>query len=70
MSADRVKLRFLRPYAAYRKGDTVEMDRGPAKSLILAEVVELVGEQPQLELAMPERRNVETADATPRRRRR
>ena len=68
MLADHVRLRFLRPHGAYRKGDIIEYPRGPAKSLVLAGAVEIVPEDRQLlEVAMVERREAETADA-PRRR--
>jgi hypothetical protein len=70
-TTDRIRIRFLRPYRAYRKGDVIEMDRGQAKGWVVAGIVELVGEQqPELEVAVAERRDVETADATPRRKRR
>lgn len=64
MPADYCKLRFLRPHAAYRKGDVIDYPRGPAKSLVIAGICELVGQElPLLEAAVVERRNVETADA-------
>ena len=48
----------------------IEYPRGPAKSLLLAGICEpLVEEQPLLEAAVVEHRNVETADAKMRRRR-
>jgi hypothetical protein len=47
------------------------MDRGPAKSLVLhGYAVQHVEEQPLLEVATAERRDVETADAPRRRKRR
>lgn len=62
--ADYCKLRFLRPHAAYRKGDVIDYPRGPGKSLVLAGICELVGQElPLLEAAVVEHRNVETADA-------
>jgi hypothetical protein len=68
MPDDQVTLRFLRPHGVYRKGDTITYPRGPAKSLLFAGVCEIVPEERQLlEVAMVERRDVETADA-PRRR--
>lgn len=68
MPADHIKLRFLRPHSAYRKGDVIDYPRGPAKSLVIAGICEPVAqEQPLLEVAVVERRNVETADARPRR---
>jgi len=67
--SDRIKVQFLRPFRAYRKGDVIEMDRGPAKSWVLAGVVvPFEQEQRVIEDAMVERR-AETADE-PRRRRR
>lgn len=68
MPADHVSLRFLRPHAAYRKGDIITYPRGPAKSLLIAGICELVREElPLVETATVERRS-ETAD-NPRRRR-
>ena len=68
MRDDQAKIRFVRPYQAYRRGDVIVMDRGPAKSLILhGYAINHVEEQPLLEVAMVERQDVETADA-PRRR--
>lgn len=65
---DHVRLRFLRPHGAYRKGDIITYPRGPAKSLLVAGAVELVRDEPQLlEVAMVENRGVETADAPKRR---
>ena len=67
--SDRIKVQFLRPFRAYRRGDVIEMDRGPAKSWVLAGVVAPVGQEQRLiEEATGEGR-AETADA-PRRRRR
>lgn len=71
MPIDHVKLRFIRPHGAYRKGDIIDYPRGPAKSLLLAGICEpLVEEQPLLEVSVVEHRNVETADARPRRKKR
>lgn len=71
MPSDRISVRFIRPYQAYRRGDVVEMDRGPAKSWVAAGiVVPVVEQQPMLEVAMVEQRNTETADAPRRRKRR
>lgn len=68
MPADHVKLRFLRPTGVYRVGDVIDYPRGPAKSLVAAGTVEIVRDDQQLlEVAMVERRDVQTADA-PRRR--
>lgn len=68
MRDDQSRIRFVRPYQAYRRGDVIVMDRGPAKSLILhGYAVNHAEEQPLLEVAMVEHRDVETADA-PRRR--
>ena len=70
IAADYVKLRFLRPYQAYRRGDVITLPAGPARSWIAAGVAELVTEtQQELEVAAVERRDVETATAMPRRRR-
>lgn len=66
--SDRIKVRFLRPFRVYRRGDVIEMDAGPARSWMAAGIVGLVGEEQQLlEVAMVENRATETADA-PRRR--
>lgn len=71
MSADRIKVRFVRPFRAYKRGDVIEMDRGPARSWIASEIVSPVDESQQLlEVAVAEHRNVETADAPRRRKRR
>lgn len=68
MPADHVKLRFLRPTGVYRVGDVIDYPRGPAKSLVAAGTVEIVRDDQQLlEVAMVERRDVQTADV-PRRR--
>lgn len=68
MLPDHVRLRFVRPHGAYRKGDTIEYPRGPAKTLVATGACEIVPEDRQLlEVAMVERREAETADA-PRRR--
>lgn len=70
IAADFVKLRFVRAYQAYRRGDVVAMPVGPAKTWIAAGLAELVTEtQQELEVAAVERRDVETATAMPRRRR-
>ena len=67
--SDRIRIRFLRPYSVYRRGNVIEMDRGPAKSLIYAQIA-AVDEQPQLvETATLELSEARTADTTPRRRR-
>jgi hypothetical protein len=71
MRDDQARIRFVRPYQAYRRGDVIVMDRGPAKSLVLhGYAVEHVEEQPLLEVAAVEHRDVETADAPRRRKRR
>jgi hypothetical protein len=68
MRDDQARIRFVRPYQAYRRGDVIVMDRGPSKSLVLhGYAVNHVDKQPLLEVAMVEHRDVETADA-PRRR--
>lgn len=71
MNADRIKVRFVRPFRAYKRGDVIEMDRGPARGWIASEIVAPVVEAQQLlEVAVAEHRNVETADAPRRRKRR
>jgi hypothetical protein len=68
---DQSRIRFAKPFRAYRRGDVIVMDRGPAKSLVLSGYAELVAdEQPLLEAAVVERRDIETADAPRRRKRR
>lgn len=69
MLPDHVRLRFVRSAMGYRKGDCIEYPKGPAKALVTRGLVELVADEaPLLEVAMVERRDVQTADA-PRRRR-
>jgi hypothetical protein len=71
MREDQARIRFVRPYQAYRRGDVIVMDKGPAKSLVLhGYAVEHVEEQPLLEVAAVDRRDVETAVAPRRRKRR
>jgi hypothetical protein len=71
MRDDQARIRFVRPYQAYRRGDVIVMDKGPAKSLVLhGYAVEHVEELPLLEVATAEHRDVETADAPRRRKRR
>jgi hypothetical protein len=71
MRDDQARVRFVRPYQAYRRGDVIVMDKGPAKSLVLhGYAVKHVEEQPLLEVATAEHRDVETADAPRRRKRR
>lgn len=70
--SDRVSVRFLRPFRAYRRNDVIpNMDIGQARSWQKAGLVQIVTEsqQPLLEVAMAEPREIRTADATPRRRR-
>jgi len=68
-AADRMKVRFVRPYRVYRKGDVIDMDRGPAKGWIVSGIVEPVQQEQRLiEEAMVEHRS-ETADLPQRRRR-
>jgi len=68
--SDRVKVRFARPFWVYRKGDVIEMDRGPAKGWIIAGIVTPVLEEQRLiEEAVVEHR-AETADVPRRRKRR
>ena len=69
--SDRIQIQFIRPCQAYRKGDIITMDRGPAKSLLLAGYAVEHRQEPQLlEVATVERRDVETADEPRRRKRR
>jgi hypothetical protein len=71
MRDDQMRIRFIRPYQAYRRGDVITMDKGPAKSLVLhGYALQHVDEQQLLEVAAVERRDVETADAPRRRKRR
>ena len=71
MKPDQMQIRFIRPYQAYRRNDVITMDKGPAKSLVLhGYALEHVEEQQLLEVAAVERRDVETADAPRRRKRR
>ena len=71
MPSDRISVRFIRPFRAYRRGDVIEMDRGPARGWITAGiVVPAEDEQRLIEVAAIERRDVETADAPRRRKRR
>jgi hypothetical protein len=66
-----MQIRFIRPYQAYRRGDVITMDRGPAKSLVLhGYAVQHVEDQQLLEVATVERRDIETADEPRRRKRR
>lgn len=70
MPADYVKLRFLRPHGAYRKGDVIQYPVGPARGLVAAGACEFVRDEPQLiETAMLEQR-AETADVPRQRGRR
>jgi hypothetical protein len=71
MRSDQTQIRFIRPYQAYRRGDVITMDKGPARSLVMhGYALEHVEEQQLLEVATVERRDVETADAPRRRKRR
>lgn len=68
-AADRIRVRFVRPYRVYRTGDEIDMDRGPAKGWIVSGIVEpVLQEQRLIEEAMIEHRS-ETADMPHRRRR-
>jgi len=68
--SDRIKVQFARPFRVYRKGDVIEMDRGPAKSWMIAGIVTPVLEEQRLiEEAVLEHR-AETADVPRRRKRR
>lgn len=68
MTADWVRVRFLRPFGAYRRGDVISYPIGPARSWLAIGLVERVEEEQQLlEQATAQRRGVETADARRRR---
>lgn len=68
MLLDHVRLRFVKAHGVYRRGDVIEYPKGPAKSLLIAGICEIVRQEPQLlETATIERRDVETTDM-PRRR--
>lgn len=66
--SDRVRIKFVRPYSAYRRGSVIEMDRGPAKSLLIAGIATLEQQPQLLETTMAEPAEIRTADV-PRRRR-
>ena len=71
MKPDQTRIRFTRPYQAYRRNDVIVMDRGPAKSLVAyGYAAYVVEDQPLLEVAAVEQRDVQTADAPRRRKRR
>lgn len=70
MRDDQTQIRFIRPFQGYRKHDVIVMDRGPAKSLVLHGYAVEQAEQQTLEVAAVELREVETADAPRRRKRR
>lgn len=65
-----VKIRMLKAYAAYRKGEIMELPEQQAASLIAWDYAQRVEERQQtlIETAAVEA-NVETADVTPRRKR-
>ena len=70
--SDRVSVRFLRPFRAYRRNDVIpDMPVGQARSWEKVGLVQIVNEsqQPLLEVARAEPSEIRTADATPRRRR-
>jgi ribosomal protein L9 len=62
-------VRFLRPFRVYKRGDVVEMEPGHARAWIIAGIVAAEPEPRLMETATLEVR-AESADATPRRRRR
>lgn len=68
--SDRITVRFIRPFQAYRRGDVIQVDRGPAQGWIAAGIVVPVHEQQPLEVAAVDRENIETADVTRRKKRR
>lgn len=65
-----MKIRMAKPYAAYRKGEVVELPERQAESLIAWEYATRVDDSQQslIETAAVEP-VVETADVTPRRKR-
>ena len=63
------KIKFVRSWRAYRKGQTVEVAGGLATQL-LAQRVAVEDNQPRLIETAAVEHEAETADATPRKRRR
>jgi hypothetical protein len=67
--SDSMKVRLIRPFRVYRRGDVLDMPKGQAKSWIVAGIAVEERQQQLVETAMAEP-EVRTADATPRRKRR
>jgi hypothetical protein len=65
----RTKVRFLKPFRVYKRGDVVDMEPGHARAWITAGIVAAESEPRLMETAALKVR-AESADATPRRRRR
>jgi hypothetical protein len=63
------KLKFVRSWRGYRKGQTVDIPGGLATQLLAQRVAVADNQQPLIETAALEH-DVETADATPKRSRR
>lgn len=63
------KMKLLRPYSSYRTGQVVEVPGGLAAEWLARKIAIEDKQAPLIETAAIER-TVETADATPRRRRR
>ena len=63
------KLKFIRPWRGYAKGQTADVPGGLAQQL-LAQGVAVEDNQPTLIETAAVEHEVETADATPKRRRR
>ena len=47
-----LRLRFSRPYQAYRKGQEITLPKGVARSMILSGIATEVREEPMLEFAV------------------
>lgn len=62
------KLKFIRPWRGYRKGQVVDVPSGLALELVSKRVA-VVDDQPTLIETAAIERHTETADATPKRRR-
>lgn len=65
----KIRVRFLRPFRVYKRGDVVEMEPGHARAWVTAGIVAADPEPRLVETSTVEVRT-EAADATPRRRRR
>jgi hypothetical protein len=52
VSPTTLRLRFVRPYQAYRKGQEITLPKGVARSMILSGIATEVHEQPMLEFAV------------------